>query len=156
MTGRKLIGVICLLAYLLAWVTGAQVAPVLVTLAGHAHKTFISYEGHGVRLILHHPGNADEHEAVPGPHRHDALDRFIVAVTGLDTHTDHVVRLPAGEHPAVLAAEGTDAGKACGPLPFTGYAFPAFVRTACVHLLAQPPPRVDPRLAHLRSTLLLI
>jgi hypothetical protein len=156
MTRRKPISVICLLTYLLGWVTGAQAAPVFVTLAGHVHKTFISYEHSNIRIILHHPGNVDEHQPQAGHHRHDALDWLIAAVTGFDTHMDHVLCLPLRGDPAALAAPGADPGKTPSRLPATGYAFPSFVASACVHRLARPPPAVDPALLLLRSTILLI
>ena len=73
--------------------------PLFLAAVAHSHPIYISEDNHKIHLILHHPGNRDEHEVsdgLPTEHRHDLFDSVLsVSKKGAFPHTDHEVELPA-------------------------------------------------------------
>ena len=157
MLKRKRSACSCLLVYLMMG-AGNGPAPLLFMILGHAHKTYVDYSGEGIRLTLHHPGHADEHEPapfLPSPHQPDVLDQVLAAITGQDSQEDHVIQTHPQE-PQGLAAFNTIEFPKALSLPVTGYIVPSLIELASVQTLARPPPGINPTLASRRTTVLLI
>ncbi len=155
MLKRKLSACFCLLAYLMTGAGSGQV-PVLFMILGHGHKTYVDYSDEGIRLTLHHPGHADEHEPkpfLPSQHQPDVLDQVLVAITGQDNQEDHVIQTHPKEPQGLAAFKTIEIPKALS-LPVTTHPFP--VAPASVPTLARPPPGINPTLASRRTTVLLI
>ncbi|MGH8469598.1 MAG: hypothetical protein ACREX3_03480 [Gammaproteobacteria bacterium] len=155
MLKRKLSARFCLLIYLMMGVGNGQ-APVLFMILGHAHEIYVHYSDEGIRLTLHHPGHADEHEPepfLPRPHQPDVLDRMLAAITGQDNQEDHVIQTHPQEPQGLAAFKTIEIPKVLS-LPVTTHPFP--VELASVSTLARPPPRINPTLASRRTTVLLI
>lgn len=157
MLRRKLIAFLCLLTYLMIGAGNGQ-ALLLFMILGHAHKTYVNYSDESIQLTLHHPGHPDEHEPtpfLPSPHQPDALDQVLAAITGQGDHADLVIQIPPQKPQGIAAIKTIEVPKALS-LPVTTYPFPSFVELASVHILARPPPGINPTLASRRTTLLLI
>lgn len=74
--------------------------PIFLTAMAQAHPVFISKDNHKIRLVLHHPGNQDEHEKsrVVQKHHPDFLDRVIaVSKKGELPHSDHEIEISPAE-----------------------------------------------------------
>ena len=155
MLKRKLSACFCLLVYLMTGAGNGQ-APVLFMILGHAHKIYVHYSDAGIRLTLHHPGHADEHEPKPfrpSPHQPDVLDQVLAAITGQDNQEDHVIQTHPQEPQGLAAFKTIEIPKALS-LPVTTHPFS--VELASVPTLARPPPGINPALASRRTTVLLI
>ncbi len=132
--------------------------PLLLMTLGHAHKTYVDYSGNGIRLTLHHPGHADEHEPTslhPSPHRPDVLDQVLAAFTGQYDQEDHVIHIQA-QKPQLLTAIATLRIPKALSLPVRDYLVPSLIELASLQTLARPPPAVNPTLTSRRTTVLLI
>jgi len=157
MLKRKPSACFCLLIYFMMGAGNGQ-APLLFMILGHAHKTYVHYSDEGIRLTLHHPGHSDEHEPtpfLPSPHQPDVLDQVLGAITGQDDQEDHVIRIPPQKPQSVVAFKTIEIPKALSS-PVTAYIVPSHTELASVHTLARPPPGINPTLAALRTTVLLI
>ncbi len=93
------IAVLTLLTFLFSGIGATSVLPILITTLAPAHPVFITENNHKFRLVLHHPGNHDEHEAREDKdHHHDLLDIIIdVSKNNEVSHTDHEIELPSFE-----------------------------------------------------------
>lgn len=93
------IAILILLAFLFSGIGVTSVLPILITTLAPAHPIFITEKNHKIRLVLHHPGNHDEHEVrEDGEHHHDLLDAIMgVSKNNQVSHTDHEIDLPSFE-----------------------------------------------------------
>jgi hypothetical protein len=151
-------GWVCLLSYFLVWIGGAQGLTLLFLAAGHSHKAFLSESHNHVHLVLHHPGVQDQHEAPgtsPLTHQRDLLDRVLAEASGSAPEEDHVVRVPEQKEPFVAATKIISPSKDASPLVIV-QTWPMIVRPRSVHLFPDSPPRFNPILVALRTTLLVI
>ncbi len=165
MNKRRLIGYFCLSLYLLAWLGSAQAIPLLLASVGHAHKLFLTYHGDTLRIKLHHPGHADEHEPLPAAplrtYQHDLLDKvlFILSNRTQDDYSDHLIQIPL-DKPLPIAID-QEIGSKLIKLSLASLAttppFPTFIKRAYLLLLAPPlpPPATPTTPLHLRTTVLL-
>lgn len=157
MLKRKPSACFCLLIYLMVGAGNGQV-PVLFMIVGHAHETYVDYSGGGIRLTLHHPGHADEHEPTPFlpiPHQPDVLDQVLAAITGQDDQEDHVIQMPPQAPQGLAAFKTIEIPKALS-LPVSAYIVPSLTELASVQTLARRPPGINPTLVSRRTTVLLI
>ncbi len=157
MLKRKLSARFCLLVYLMMGAGNGQ-PPVLFMILGHAHEIYVHYSDEGIRLTLHHPGHADEHEPkplLPSSHQPDVLDQVLTAITGQDNQEDHIIQTHRQEPQGLAAFKTIEIPKVLS-LPVTAYIVPSRIDLRSVHTLARPPPGINPTLASRRTTVLLI
>ncbi len=88
-----------LMTFLFSGIGVVSGLPIFFTALAHAHPVFFSEDSHRIRLILHHPGNHDTHEAAPSAnHQHDLLDLMIGVSQKTDlAHSDHEVEISSAE-----------------------------------------------------------
>lgn len=149
---RRLMACFCLLICLLSWEGGARGLPVLWMILGSSHRAFFA-EIHGKpHLLLHHPGDQDEHElpaADWGRHQCDLLDNLLTLFTaGQVCHFDHVIHLPDCEQASADAAK-----KMVG---MSSQMLQVGADLASMHSLSLPSPKPSPPLVFLRTTVLRI
>ncbi len=151
-------GWVCLLSCLLVWIGSAQGFPLLFLAAGHSHQAFLDESHNQIHLVLHHPGVQDQHEAPgmsPLEHRHDLLDRALAAASGSTPEEDHVIHVPEQKEQSVAATKIIGLSKDASPLVIV-QTWPMIVRPRSVRLFSNSPPRFNPILVALRTTVLII
>lgn len=148
-----------LLVYLCAWGGGMQGLPLLMMAIGDAHKAFLASNHDETYLVLHHPGNQDQHELATDaslPYKADLMDKLLyLSFAGKDSAPDHVLILPHLQDQITHGAKINTFSIGMSPTPLAA-SRPFFAQIVSVYLLPQPPPQTHPTLLSLRTTTLLI
>ena len=163
MTDRKKIRVLiarfCLLTYLLAWVGGAYSLAGLLMIMDNSHSVLLAYEHGEIHLILHHPENQDKNGLAAGnhnEHEHDlTVNVFVNLTIWQDPHPDHEVPLSSYEQQIPAKVKKVKVAENFSQL-VTTQPLSACYTLASVGSLSQLPPKGNPTLAYLRTTVLLI
>lgn len=156
---KRFVALFSLFAFLLSSVGVAQGIPLLLILMGPSHKVFLTKHFDNVQLVIHHPGNQDEHESqtdAPVPHKHDLLDGIIAATAGGNvSHSDHEIQLSNNKDPFIASANTVSVLKtplleASAPL------WPVFVEPTSFQILTPSLLKPTPGALPLFTTVLLI
>lgn len=153
---QPFIGSLCLLAYLLVWAGSSQGLPLLLVMIGNTHKIFLTKSHDRIHLVLHHPGNQDEHESPAGDdrkHEHDILDKVLSTAAGQDDHSDHEFHVSEEKQLVIAAVKTIGASKT--DLAIAKIRL-VFIKSISTHFLSDPPPKANPTLVSLHTTVLLI
>ncbi len=151
------IAALALFTFLFFGIGTASLFPILIASLAHAHPVFISEGHHKTLLVLHHPGNHDEHESREDlGHRHDLFDNIVgVSKKTPVSHTDHVVELPSFEEKVSTTAQGFIDVNTLSFLANV-HILPFSIEPRLGHHFTHLLPPIDPYGASLRSTLLRI
>ncbi len=134
-----------------------QGLPIFLTAVAHAHPVFVSEDNHRIRLILHHPGNHDAHEAASvATHQHDLLDA-VIGVSEKDglSHSDHEVEISSVED-AFSTSSKTQLAPDAQTFFITHNALPVFSRETQARFSRLSPPVKNESHLSLRTTILII
>ena len=146
-------------AFLLSWVGVAQGMPFLLILMGPSHKVFLTKHFDNIQLVIHHPGNQDEHETQTGgpiKHEHDLLDGIIAATAGGNvSHSDHEIQLSDDKERFIASAKTVSVPKT-SLLVANSQLWPVFVKPAPFRNPAPPLLKTKPRPVSLLTTVFLI
>ena len=156
---QRFIALFSLFGFLLSWVGVAQGMPLLLILMGHSHKVFLTKQSNMIHLVIHHPGNQDEHESTTGDpvkHEHDLLDGLIAATAGGNvSHSDHEVQLSDDKEQFIPSAKTVSVPKT-SLLVANSQLWPVFVKPAPFRNPAPPLLKTKPRPVSLLTTVFLI
>lgn len=153
----KKIAAYTLLAFLFSGLGATSILPILITTLAHAHPIYITEENRKIHLVLHHPGNNDEHEAhKDADHRHDLFDTIIdVSRHNKGTHTDHEVELPSLED-KISTTTKSFVDVNAPTFSVNSPLLPVTIEHAVGHRLPHSPQIKDPPRESLRTTILII
>ena len=156
---KRLIALLSLCGFLLSWVGVAQGMPLFLILMGHSHKVFLTKHSNTIEIVIHHPGNRDEHESPTGDrieHQHDLLDRIIAATAGGKvSHSDHAIQLSDDKEQIIVTSATVSAPKT-SPLEATVQLWPVVIKPAPFRIQTTPLVKANPKPVSLFSTVLLI
>lgn len=163
MTERKKIRVLiarfCLLTYLLAWVGSAYSLAGLLMIMDSSHRILLTYTHDEIHLILHHPRNQNEKDLAVLNHNEHEHDVTVNASANFTIrqgpHPDHEIHLSNYEQPVPATTKTVKVSQNFSSL-VTTQPLLAFDKVASVRFVTLLPPKGNPTLAYLRTTLLLI